>query len=195
VKHHTTNETSTTAIEAPTPEMLAYIASHPNWDLEPVVDLMRAGFSSQEFGVFAALSLAAHHAALPETLESPAAMRDAAEKLLIAADCRELDQAMESGRRVVDVAFPDGKLGDAFHLVHQKMAGSAHSRTINIPVDGPWASEIARATPGSTFGSAECTFTYIGLFDYLREWYDEDARHLGRFVERLALDEAARVSL
>jgi hypothetical protein len=60
VNHKTTNETPTTAIEAPTPKMLAYIEAHPGWGDEPVVDLMRAGFSSEEFGVFAALSLAAH---------------------------------------------------------------------------------------------------------------------------------------
>jgi hypothetical protein len=187
---HRSNEARNTASTSATPEMLAYIEAHPDWENEPVVDIMRAGFSSQEFGVFAALSLAAHRTASPETLESPAAMRDAAEKLLCAASRREAEDAIANGQRVVDVKNPDGKPGAAVHLVHQQMTGNAYSFIINLPVGGPWKTEIAEAVPGSTFGSADCTFTYIGLFDYVREWQDDEGGRFGRFVERAASPEA-----
>ncbi|ASD21478.1 hypothetical protein B7495_04725 [Cryobacterium sp. LW097] len=206
MNHQTTNETCTAAIAAPTPKMLAHIEAHPGWADAPVVDLMRAGFTAEEYESFFDMIRIqpiarvqdwdiAEILAVPDMPKGPAAMRATAEKLLLAADCREQEDANIAGQRVIDVAFPDGKLGAAFHLVQQKMAGSAYISTINIRVDGPWASEMDRATSGSTFGSTECTFTYIGLFDYVREWYDSEARHMGRFVERATFDGAAQVSL
>lgn len=93
------------------------------------------------------------------------------------------------------IAFPRAKPGATCHLVEQTLANSGYHAIVDLDAEGAWKSELARATRGSTFGTADTKFRYIGLFDYTRESHSSDGTRLGRFVERVADIDAAKVTL